>query len=89
MKLKGSGMMRLPGKFVTAVSLSTLGIVALALAAHASFAQQSTANSAKSAQVREPVPALTPFVEEHAHFDECGDDSFSDFARYIRSSGPL
>ncbi|HWF13167.1 MAG TPA: amidohydrolase family protein [Candidatus Acidoferrales bacterium] len=63
-------MMRVARKFVAAVSISMVGIVALALAAHVSFAQQSTANAAKSAQAMEPIPALTPFVEEHAHFDE-------------------
>jgi predicted TIM-barrel fold metal-dependent hydrolase len=63
-------MKRLPGKFVTAVSILAVGIVALSLAVHVSFAQQSTANSAKATQAMEPIPAVTPFVEEHAHFDE-------------------
>ncbi len=62
-------MMGLPGKLVATVSLSA-GIAALALAAHASFARQSAPNTSKLAQSMEPVPALTPFVEEHAHFDE-------------------
>jgi predicted TIM-barrel fold metal-dependent hydrolase len=63
-------MKRLPGKGVAALSLTAIGIAALALAAHVSFARQSSVNAAKTPQGMEPVPALTPFVEEHAHFDE-------------------
>lgn len=63
-------MMRKPGKLATTLSLSTIGIAGLALAAYVSFARPSTANAAKMPQGMEPVPALTPFVEEHAHFDE-------------------
>ncbi|HET6144618.1 MAG TPA: hypothetical protein VFE02_14000, partial [Candidatus Acidoferrales bacterium] len=63
-------MPRLSGKFLAAASVTTIGLVALALATNVSFAQQSGGNSAKATQAAEPVPALTPFVEEHAHFDE-------------------
>jgi predicted TIM-barrel fold metal-dependent hydrolase len=63
-------MMRLLGKLLTVVSVATVGLAALSLAAHISFARQSTANSSKLSQASEPIPALTPFVEEHAHFDE-------------------
>jgi predicted TIM-barrel fold metal-dependent hydrolase len=63
-------MIRWPGKHVMAVSLSTAGIAALAMAAHVSFARQSATSAANTAQSMEPVPAVTPFVEEHAHFDE-------------------
>ena len=55
-------------KFVKAVSLSAIGIGGLLLIAYASFARQAAAP--KMRQVTEPVPALTRFVEEHAHFDE-------------------
>ncbi|HEX3371121.1 MAG TPA: amidohydrolase family protein [Candidatus Acidoferrales bacterium] len=63
-------MLRLPRKLVTAASVTTIGLAMLVLAARISFAQQSTANSSKAMQANEPIPALTPFVEEHAHFDE-------------------
>ncbi len=62
-------MKRRPGKLVADLSFSAIGIAALALAAHVSFARQSPANAAKMPQGMEPVPALTPFVDEHAHFD--------------------
>jgi predicted TIM-barrel fold metal-dependent hydrolase len=63
-------MKRWPGIFVATLSFSVIGIAALALAAQISFARQSSANAAKMPQGMEPIPALTPFVEEHAHFDE-------------------
>ena len=69
-KLKSLAVTRLPGKLATALIFSAVGIAAMALAAHVSFARQSSTNAAKAAQAMEPVPALTPFVEEHAHFDE-------------------
>ena len=62
-------MKRLPWKFVTTLSLSAIGIAALAMAAHVSLARQSSPKAAKTQPGMEPVPALTPFVEEHAHFD--------------------
>lgn len=56
--------------FVPALPLLAMGIAALTLAAHTSFARQSGANAAKVPSGNESVPAATPFVEEHAHFDE-------------------
>lgn len=63
-------MLRLPGKFVKIASMAMTGMALLSLAVHFSFAQQPAGNSSKTAQSGEPIPALTPFVEEHAHFDE-------------------
>ena len=63
-------MKRLPGKLVTTLSLSAIGIAALVLVAHVSLARQSSSQAAKMPAAMEPVPAVTPFVEEHAHFDE-------------------
>jgi Amidohydrolase len=63
-------MTRLSGGRLTALLLAAFGMIALLFASHVSFARQSGGNSAKTAQMMEPVPALTPFVEEHAHFDE-------------------
>ena len=57
-------------KSVTVLLLWDVGIAALAMAAHVSFAQQSTGNAGKMTRAMEPIPALTPFAEEHAHFDE-------------------
>jgi predicted TIM-barrel fold metal-dependent hydrolase len=66
---RGSAMKGLPGKLVANVLLFAAGIASLALAAHVSMARQSAPNAARMPQGMEPVPALTPFVEEHAHFD--------------------
>jgi predicted TIM-barrel fold metal-dependent hydrolase len=63
-------MMRMPGKLAATLSIATVGFAALALATHVSFARPTAPNAAKVPQGMEPVPALTPFVEEHAHFDE-------------------
>ena len=63
-------MKRLPGKLLTTLSLSAIGIAALVLVAHVSPARQSSSQAAKMPAAMEPVPAVTPFVEEHAHFDE-------------------
>ena len=60
-------MMRLPGRFVEGCSLCALAAAALAFSVHPARARQSSAKSPASSQ---PVPALTPFIEEHAHFDE-------------------
>ena len=51
------------------LAISILGIALLALAAHVSFARQAYSNASKMSSA-EPVPALTPYVEEHTHFDE-------------------
>jgi predicted TIM-barrel fold metal-dependent hydrolase len=47
-----------------------LALGVLMLVGHASLARQATSQAAKGPSAAEPVPALTPFVEEHAHFDE-------------------
>jgi predicted TIM-barrel fold metal-dependent hydrolase len=63
-------MTRLPEKRVTTLSLSAIVMAALVLVAHVSLARQSSSQTAKMPSANEPVPAATPFVEEHAHFDE-------------------
>ncbi len=62
--------MRWSGKLVTTVSISAIGIALMMLPSHVSFARQSALNPAKTPEGNEPIAALTPFVEEHAHFDE-------------------
>ena len=61
-------MRRLPRKLAMAMVFSGAGICAL-LAAHVLFAGQAKSMARKST-VMEPVPALTPFADAHAHFDE-------------------
>jgi predicted TIM-barrel fold metal-dependent hydrolase len=63
-------MKRPSGKLLTTLSLPALAIAALVLVAHVSLARQSSSQAAKMPAATEPVPAVTPFVEEHAHFDE-------------------
>jgi len=63
-------MKRLSGNLATALLLLAYGFVALMLTTHSSFARQVATRAAKIASRAEPVPAVTPFVEEHAHFDE-------------------
>lgn len=63
-------MTRLPGKSVEKLAVRGMAVVALLLAAHISLARQTPSPAAKKPSAMEPVPALTPFVEEHAHFDE-------------------
>jgi predicted TIM-barrel fold metal-dependent hydrolase len=63
-------MKRMAVKLVATLSLSAIAIAALAFATHIALAQQSSSRAAKTPSAMEPVPALTPFVEEHAHFDE-------------------
>jgi predicted TIM-barrel fold metal-dependent hydrolase len=67
-----SSMNRRPRKLVEISLIPSVALtaLALALAAHISFARQSAASAAKMPQGTEPVPAVTPYVEEHAHFDE-------------------
>jgi predicted TIM-barrel fold metal-dependent hydrolase len=62
-------MKRLPGKLVEILAIPGITLVALVFLAHVSLARQTSSQSAKMPQAMEPVPALTPFVEEHAHFD--------------------
>jgi predicted TIM-barrel fold metal-dependent hydrolase len=61
-------MRRSPGKLVTPVAFAGIGIVA-ALGAHLLFAGQPQSGAGKPPAGAEPVPALTPYVEEHTHFD--------------------
>jgi predicted TIM-barrel fold metal-dependent hydrolase len=61
-------MKRSPGKLVTAVAFAGIGIVAV-LGAHLLFAGQPQSGAGKPLVGTEPVPALTPYVEEHTHFD--------------------
>src|SRR5579871_1426287 len=63
-------MTRSHAKPVMALALSLAGILALSAVAHTALARQGSASAAKAPQAMEPVPALTPFIEEHAHFDE-------------------
>jgi predicted TIM-barrel fold metal-dependent hydrolase len=62
-------MKRSMQKQVTAAVLSGAGIVAL-LAAHVLFAGQAQSGGGKPSTGTEPVPALTPYVEAHTHFDD-------------------
>jgi predicted TIM-barrel fold metal-dependent hydrolase len=63
-------MKRFPGKYAVTLAFTGLGIAVLVVAAHISFARQSSSNAAKMLGAMEPVPALTPFVDNHTHFDE-------------------
>src|SRR5215472_8094970 len=61
------------GKLVQFLAIPVLAVTGLLLVAHISLARQAStqaANLPKQPSSIEPVPALTPFVEEHAHFDE-------------------
>jgi len=62
-------MKRLPWIFAAAVPLSAMGIAALLLSGRLSFPRAFAANAAAAPQATEPIPALTPFVDEHTHFD--------------------
>jgi predicted TIM-barrel fold metal-dependent hydrolase len=64
------GMKRWPEKVVNIVGIPGFAVVTLALIAHISLERQASLQAAKMPQAMEPVPAATPFVEEHAHFDE-------------------
>jgi predicted TIM-barrel fold metal-dependent hydrolase len=57
------------GRFVKAAALSGAAIIA-AFAAHALFAGSPQSGAAKQSAGTEPVPALTPYVEAHTHFDD-------------------
>jgi len=56
-------------KFVKAVALSGTAIVAV-LAARVLIAGQPQSGAGKMSTETEPVPALTPYVEAHTHFDD-------------------
>ena len=63
-------MMRMPGRRVGILSIPALAIATLVFITHGSVLGQSSSPALKTAAGAEPVPAATPFVEEHAHFDE-------------------
>jgi predicted TIM-barrel fold metal-dependent hydrolase len=63
-------MRRTARKLVEMLVIPGLAAAALVLVAHVSLAGQASSSAAKMPSSAEPVPALTPFVEEHAHFDE-------------------
>jgi predicted TIM-barrel fold metal-dependent hydrolase len=56
-------------KFVTAGTGISAGIMAL-LAAHALIAGYPQSGAEKSSAGMEPVPALTPYIDAHTHFDD-------------------
>ncbi len=56
-------------KHVTIVAFSGIAIVAL-LAARVLFAGEAQSDAGKGSTKAVPVRALTPYVEEHTHFDE-------------------
>jgi len=58
------------GKRVVALVPSAIAVAALVLAGHSLLARQAFSQAAKSLSSTEAAPALTPFIEEHAHFDE-------------------
>ena len=62
--------MRMPGRRVGILSIPVLAVATLVFATHGSLLGQSSSPAAKKIAAVEPVPATTPFVEEHAHFDE-------------------
>jgi predicted TIM-barrel fold metal-dependent hydrolase len=63
-------MRRIARKLAEMLAIPGLAAAALVLVAHVSLARQASSPAAKPPSSAEPVPALTPFVEEHAHFDE-------------------
>jgi predicted TIM-barrel fold metal-dependent hydrolase len=72
---RGSAMKRPARKLLDTLVIPGIAAAGLVFAVHVSFARQSPANAAKSSRAMEPVPAVTPFVEEHAHFDETNTDA--------------
>ena len=63
-------MKRWPGRFAETLAIWGVLSAALVLVAPVSLAQQTSSHGTAGSSSLEPVPALTPFVEEHAHFDE-------------------
>lgn len=63
-------MKRRAERFAEITPVPIIAVVALVLIAHVSLARQTSPKAVKKPSATEPVPALTPFVEEHAHFDE-------------------
>jgi predicted TIM-barrel fold metal-dependent hydrolase len=66
-------MKRLPGKLLTPAAFAGIGIVAV-LGARLLFAGQPQLAVGKPPTGAEPVPASTPYVEEHTHFDSTDPD---------------
>jgi predicted TIM-barrel fold metal-dependent hydrolase len=63
-------MKRRPVKYAAMLAISGAAFAAMVVLAHVSLARQASSQTIKNSSTMEPVPALTPFVEEHAHFDE-------------------
>src|SRR5579863_3399177 len=63
-------MKRRARKFIEILMVAGVAAAGVVLMAHVSLARQASSQSAKLPAAMEPVPAATPFVEEHAHFDE-------------------
>jgi predicted TIM-barrel fold metal-dependent hydrolase len=60
----------LSGKLALILPGLSIGFALLAMSVHVMSAGQSASGAAKSSGMTEPVPALTPFVDDHTHFDE-------------------
>lgn len=69
-KEESFAMKRWLGKLAATLAVPAIAVAALLLVAHISLARKASSQAAgKMASSAEPVPALTPFVEEHAHFE--------------------
>jgi predicted TIM-barrel fold metal-dependent hydrolase len=75
----GNRMKRSARKLATTMVFSGVAIAALA-AGHILFAGQAQPGAPRNSGRIEPIPALTPYVEEHTHFDE------KDIAGTVRSA---
>jgi predicted TIM-barrel fold metal-dependent hydrolase len=73
-------MKRALGKVVGILVIPAIAIAALVVLADASLARQTTSIAAKMPSSAEPVPALTPYVDGHTHFEK------KDIPETIRSS---
>lgn len=62
-------MKRSAGRLATTMVFSGIAMVAL-VAGHILFAGQPQSGALRDSGRVEPIPALTPYVEEHTHFDE-------------------
>lgn len=63
-------MKRVPGRLEKRLAVPAIAVVLLLLFTRASRAHQSASSDPKMPNTMEPVPALTPYVDEHTHFDE-------------------
>ena len=59
-----------PGRVVGILVIAATAVAAFVLFTHASLARQTNSGAAKMPSATEPVPALTPYVDGHTHFDE-------------------